>query len=327
MKILGIESTCDETGISVVEDGLRIISNIVSSSVNMHKKYGGVVPEVAAREQIKVIIPAIDQALGSLKPADIDAIAVSYGPGLVGSLLVGVETAKALSVIWNKPLYRVNHLQGHLYSCFLGTKTNPKFPLLALIVSGGHTDLVFSKSHGHVKLLGSTLDDACGEAFDKVARVIGLHYPGGPDIEKLASTYDSNRPAVKFPRPMIVGDNFNFSFSGIKSSVVNFWNKSDKSDSVKAEIAYSFQEAAIDVLISKTKSAFAKFEAKNILVGGGVAANSKLREKMFNVFGDTVIFPTKVLSVDNGAMIASAAFFVGKKSSPLKINANPSLHF
>ena len=245
MKILGIETTCDETGAAVVKDGRKLLSNVVSSSVDLQKKYGGVVPEVAAREQIKVIIPVIEEALikasqilnskheilnksqkskiQNWAKKNIDAIAISHGPGLIGSLLIGVETAKSLALAWEKPLIGVNHLVGHIYANWISLDNKPKFPLIALIVSGGHTDLILMRKHGDFKLIGTTLDDSAGEAFDKVARLLGLGYPGGPEIERVARqlTVDGSQLTVKLPRPMIGSGDFNFSFSGLKTAVVN----------------------------------------------------------------------------------------------------------
>ena len=348
MTTLGIESTCDETGVALVRDGNRIIANVVSSSILMHQKYGGVVPEVAAREQIKVIIPCLKEALESVgnPQKSIDAIAVSYGPGLVGSLLVGVETAKTLALIWDKPLIAVNHLLGHIYANWVNQA--PKFPLVALVVSGGHTDLILMKRHGTYRWLGGTLDDAAGEAFDKVARVLGLGYPGGPEIEKLAS--QSEKSTVKLPRPKINDNDFDFSFSGLKTAVINLVHSSPRSATNfakasmvkkasrgeqfvvhgKGEIAFEFQNAICDVLVKKTVSAAMKFGVRSIVVGGGVAANSVLRHQMSDAGrknGIDVYFPPKEMAVDNGAMIAAAAFYNQEFVDPLKLQADPGLHF
>lgn len=342
MLILGIESTCDETGVAVVEDGVKIKSNFIASSVSKLAQYGGIVPEVVARDQVKVIIPLIEKSLNIIGKAKIDAIAISSGPGLIGSLLVGVETAKTLSIAWHKPLIHVNHLKGHIYSNWLTMDSlqltvkdkmgTPKFPLIALIVSGGHTDLVLMKNHGNFKLLGSTLDDAAGEAFDKVARLLGLGFPGGPEIEKMAKKFKvhSSQSMVKFPRSMINSEDFNFSFSGIKTAVLNTINNK----SIKAEgyssVAFEFQEAVSDVLVTKTINAAKIIGAKSIIVGGGVSANERLRS-LLTVHGSQmkipVFFPPKFLSVDNGAMIAAAAFFENEFADPLKLTADPSLHF
>lgn len=334
MFILGIESTCDETSVAIVEDGKKILSNIVASSALMHQKYGGIVPEVAAREQIKVIIPTIDECLkeSGLAPKDVEAIAVAYGPGLLGSLLIGTETARTLALSWNKPLIGVNHLVGHIYANWLERKVGntPKFPLIALVVSGGHTDLILMPKQGKFKWLGGTRDDSAGEAFDKVARVLGLKYPGGPEIERCARQLGiaKRKQLIRLPRPMAGSDDFDFSFAGIKTAVVNLVNKGK--DIAKESIAYEFQEAVCDVLVKKTLAAANKFNAKSIIVGGGVSANIRLRERM-NKAGEEnsveVFFPDKALSVDNGAMIAAAAYYEKNLVDPLTLRADPGLHF
>ena len=378
MIILGIETTCDETGASVVEGdpksslGLKVLSNVVASSFDLQKKYGGVVPEVAAREQVRSILPVIAEAIANaaqtrnskletrnnlINPKiskwakeNINAIAVAYGPGLIGSLLIGVETAKTLALAWNKPLIPVNHLVGHIYANWLALTVNGKwkmvnekreksiaylpltihFPLIALIVSGGHTDLVLMRDHAKFDLLGSTLDDAAGEAFDKVARVLGMGYPGGPEIEKLASRVQGLGSSIKLPRPMINSNDFDFSFSGLKTAVVNRVRGIELRDQNKSGLAAEFQKAVVDVLVKKTMKAAEKFGAKAIIIGGGVAANELLRSQMTTQSSRTgiiVLFPSKKLSVDNGAMIAAAAFYNFKKVDPLNLSADPSLHF
>ena len=375
MIILGIETTCDETSAAVVEDEYKVLSNVVASSADLYKKYGGVVPEVAAREQVRVIIPVIEEAQRQIRQAhckqaqgklqDVDAIAVAYGPGLVGSLLVGVETVKTLALVLNKPLIPVNHLIGHVYANWLTvhssqnssqftvdssqTKQNseatvnreqrtvnfPRFPLIALIVSGGHTDLILMTDHGKYKWLGGTRDDAAGEAFDKVARVLGLGYPGGPEIERVARqfTVDSSQSTVKLPRPMISSNNFDFSFSGLKTAVVNLVRSSEFIDHRHekiAEVAAEFQRAIVDVLVTKTIAAAKKFGVKSIVVGGGVAANLELRGQLLEVSKNLrtpVYFPPVELCVDNGAMIAAAAFYNFKPIPPQKLQADPGLYF
>ena len=379
MIILGIETTCDETGVGIVRDGREMLANLVSSSVRLHEKYQGIVPEVAAREQMRSIIPVIETAIHDTRYTihDIDAIAVAYGPGLVGSLLVGVETAKTLAIAWNKPLIPVNHLIGHVYANWLKQTSDyrlrttvepdsaeavdsrlltgdfPRFPLVALIVSGGHTDLILMTDHGKFKWLGGTRDDAAGEVFDKVARILGLGYPGGPEVERVARqlTVDGSQSTVKFPRPMINEDNFDFSFSGLKTAVVNLIQKSkSKNQNLVGEVAYEFQNAIVDVLVTKTIRAAKKFGAKSIVVGGGVAANNFLRSRFTSLrpnfaqappgeqgFAGRVVhrsqlkipvfFPSRELSVDNGAMIAVAAFYNQKIVSPQRLQANPSLYF
>lgn len=356
MKILGIETSCDETSAAVVENGTKLLSNVVSSSVELHQKYGGVVPEVAAREQVKVIIPVVQEALdeAKVKADQIDAIAVTVGPGLIGSLLVGVETAKTLAVIFKKPTIPVNHLIGHIYACWLtdyrllttavdrsqkAVSTQPKFPLIGLIVSGGHTDLIYMEEHQKYHWLGGTRDDAAGEAFDKVARLLGLGYPGGPEIEKISK--GGNPKAYDFPRPMINEKNFDFSFSGLKTAVVNFIRSSQFTAHDKiSDLAASFQAATIDVLIAKTLKAVKKCDAKEILVGGGVAANQLLRSQLTvsaqggpasgghgSELRVKVRFPSVEFSIDNAAMIASAAFFNFKPEKPESVQAQPGLHF
>ncbi len=330
MRILGIESTCDETSAAIVEDGKKVLSNIVASSSLMHQKYGGIVPEVAAREQIKVIIPTIQEALldANTTSAELDAIAIAYGPGLIGSLLIGVETARALALAWEKPLIGVNHLVGHIYANWLEPASSvPQFPLVALVVSGGHTDLILMKKMGQFKWLGGTRDDSAGEAFDKVARVLGLGYPGGPEIEKVASQSQSGKSTFRLPRPMIGSGDFDFSFSGIKTAVVNIAGKGNLD---VGTISYEFQEAVVDVLVSKTLKATKKYRGKSIVVGGGVSANGRLREKMADAGEKNnidVIFPEKRMSIDNGAMIAAAAFYEKNIVDPLTLRADPGLHF
>ena len=334
MLILGIESTCDETGASIVKNGNSIISNIISSSVNKHKKFGGIVPEVAAREQLKIIIPVISEAIAHIPHAKIDAIAVSFGPGLQGSLLIGVETSKILSLVWNKPLIGVNHLIGHIYANWLTNKSRNKkisinFPLIALIVSGGHTDLVLMQDHGKYKWLGGTLDDAAGEAFDKAGRVLDLGYPGGPQIDKLASTSTINNDKFILPRPMINSNDYNFSFSGIKTSVINQTNNI-KNNQDKIKMAIEFQQAVTEVLIIKTLKAAKKYQVKSILVGGGVAANSYLRSEMKKESYKNsykIFFPEKNLAVDNGAMIAAAAYYNFKPIKIINLQTFPGLAF
>ncbi|MDO8487172.1 MAG: tRNA (adenosine(37)-N6)-threonylcarbamoyltransferase complex transferase subunit TsaD [Candidatus Curtissbacteria bacterium] len=360
MLILGIESTCDETSAAIVEDGRKILSNIVASSAAMHEKYGGIVPEVAAREQIKVIIPMIGEAcqVSGVRCQELDAIAIAYGPGLIGSLLIGTETARALALAWNKPLIGVNHLVGHIYANWLMPVETPfleqkrlnskfpacqslalagrqipnlpKFPLIALVVSGGHTDLILMEKRGDFKWLGGTRDDSAGEAFDKVARMLGLGYPGGPEIELLATSHQGLEVSkFKLPRPMAGSGDFDFSFSGIKTAVVN--RVKDEGERVKVgAIAYEFQEAVTDILVKKTLAAAKQFSAQSIVVGGGVAANSVLREKMEEAGKKNrikIFFPPKSLSIDNGAMIAAAGFYEKNLVDPLTLRANPGLHF
>lgn len=336
MTILGIESTCDETSVGIVKSGTKVLANVVASSSVMHKKYGGIVPEVAAREQVRVIVPVLQEALrvGGCTWRGIDAIAVAYGPGLIGSLLIGVETAKALALAWDKPLIGVNHLVGHLYANWIKTGDERQgirriqFPAIGLVVSGGHTDLIMLKSHKEFKWLGGTLDDAAGEVFDKVARVVGLTYPGGPEIEKAAGSLKSQRANLKFPVPMTASNDLNFSFSGLKTSVVNYIASNEKFN--VPTVAYAFQNSVIKSLVKKTFAAVAKYKVKSVVVGGGVAANEKLRAEM-QVAGEDrqveIYFPQRTYSIDNGAMIAAAAYFQKSFVNFSKLQADPSLYF
>ena len=345
MKILSIETSCDETAAAIIskdpkENFVRVLSNVIVSSLPYHSKTGGIVPEVAAREQVKYIIPAIRQAMenGKCEMKHLDAIAVTVGPGLIGSLLVGIETAKTLAYIWKKPIIPVNHLLGHIYANFIKTdsKLNAKrytldaiqFPSLALIVSGGHTDLVFLKNYKSVKWIGGTLDDAAGEAFDKIGRLLNLPYPGGPAIEKASIRGAENRFA--FPRPMIGSKDFNFSFSGLKAAVAREVIKLKKLDKQQvADISKATQNSIIEVLVRKTIKAAKKYNVKSILLGGGVASNEKLkRELIVNCLKLKVKFfaPAKNLCTDNAAMIGAYASF-NYKPVPLKhITADPQLY-
>lgn len=332
MIILGIESTCDETGVAIVQNGTSVLSSTLATSVFEQAKYGGIVPEIAAREQLKVIIPTLSSVLESVPIEAINAIAVSYGPGLVGSLLVGVETAKVLAAVWNKQLIPINHLSAHIYSNWIGAKESPRFPLVGLVISGGHTDLVYMKKHGDFKLIGSTLDDAAGEAFDKVARFLGLPYPGGPQIEKFAKMFKGTKSNFTFPRAMLDSKDLNFSFSGVKTAVVQFVEKSNiklTHDNV-CEISYQFEQAVVDSIAVKVKRAIGEYSANSLVVGGGVSANMMLRERLLALEASTpvkVYFPQKEFSVDNGAMIASAAFFAGRPQDPLTVQADSGLRF
>lgn len=330
MIILGIETSCDETAASVLKKNnneLKIISNVVASSLPLHAKTGGIIPEVASREQLKFIIPVIKEALSGVKINDIDAIAVTYGPGLMGSLLVGIETAKTLSYVWKKPIIPTNHLIGHIYANFIGNE-KIKFPAIGLIVSGGHTDLILIKNHGDIKWLGGTRDDAAGEAFDKIGRLLGLSYPAGPAIENLAKNIDFDK--YKFPSPMIDSKDFDFSFSGLKTAVTREIQNKQLNDGIISGISYSVQKAVVNVLINKTIEAANKYKVKSILLGGGVAANQKLRDELQTKTEELNIelfIPPKNLCTDNGAMIAAAAFFNDKAIAFEKISAKPQLYF
>lgn len=328
MKILGIETSCDETAAAVVENGTQVQSNTVTSSLSQHVKTGGIIPEVAARRQIESIIPVIENSLkiAKLKIEDVDAIAVTYGPGLIGSLLVGVETAKTLSMVFEKPIVPVNHLVAHLYANFINNK--PKFPLVGLVVSGGHTDFVYMKSHGHIKYLGGTRDDAAGEAFDKTARLLGLAYPGGPAIAEAANRLLSTDYGELdlFPRPMLNSNNLDMSFSGLKTSVSRYLAE-DRSPKSVDIIAAEVQEAIVDTLVAKSIKAVEKYEPKSFLLAGGVSANQRLREKISDALSNktAVFIPEPIYSTDNAVMIAAAAFYNYKPVPWQKVSANPSL--
>lgn len=339
MKILAIETSCDETAAAIIESGesVRVISQSIASSMTLHGKTGGIIPEIAAREQSKFIIPVIKEALEKAKlsfdkknaPA-IDAIAVTYGPGLIGSLLVGVETAKTLSYIWNKPLIPVNHLFGHIYANFIDNNAI-QFPLIALIVSGGHTDLLLMKSHQDITWLGGTRDDAAGECFDKVGRLLNLPYPAGPLIEQKAKL--GNPKAYHFPRPLIHDNAFDFSFSGLKTAVLREVQKTgDLTEQITNDLCRGVQDAIVDVLIKKTLQAAETLNAKSILLSGGVAANQTLKETFEKKLEDEqsgiiLHVPQKSFCTDNAAMIGAAALFQGKQTDWKDVAANPELYF
>lgn len=319
MTILGIESSCDETAASLIKQtstGLKVLSNVVFSQIKIHQAYGGVVPEVAARNHIKNILPVITSALKLQKKPD--AIAVTAGPGLMSSLLIGVETAKTLSYTWQKPLIAVNHLAGHIYANWLDTIEYPKFPILSLIVSGGHTELVLIKNHLNFKTIGQTRDDAVGEAFDKVAKMLGLGYPGGPAVAQQAAQFmatDKTEDDIKFPRPMLNEPNLDFSFSGIKTSVL-YQTKKDKTYRKRVpQYCDSFQQAVIDVLIHKTIKAAQQYKVKSIVLAGGVAANKQLRKQLGQAICNQIPqvkyhVPNMQYTTDNAAMIAAAGYFM-----------------
>lgn len=319
MKILGIETSCDETAAAVVEDGVKILSNVVASSKDMHEKYGGIVPEVAAREQLRCIIPTINEALSGsglrslqgLTPF-IDAIAVTVGPGLIGSLLVGIETAKTMAFVLKKPIIPVNHVLAHMYANFIPQGLTLSFPAISLVVSGGHTELYLMKSVKELQWLGGTLDDAAGECFDKTARLLGFGNGGGLAIQ----TNARKSSGIHLPRPMIHDDSLNFSFSGLKTAVMREWKKEQD----PAGFAYEIQEAITDVLVVKTKRAAQKYNAKSILLSGGVAANTRLREKL-----PDAIVPPPQLCTDNAVYIASYAYLRGTPTDWHKISAQPDL--
>ena len=383
MIILGIETSCDETAAAVVQDGTKILSNVVATSAQMHVKTGGIIPENAARQQVKSVIPVISEALFKAFPTmkqssnetmpqwlngsivkKIDAIAVTYGPGFIGSLLVGVETAKTLSYLWKKPIVPVNHMTGHIYSNWLKSGNNeqgttnrkniskrkphlpstnyqlPKFPTLALVVSGGHTDLVLMKDHGKLEWIGGTRDDAAGEAFDKTARLLGLPYPGGPAISKEAYKFFNQRPESRvqrltmFPRPMINEDNFDFSFSGLKTSVLRkvkeFKTMKQLNNETIEYLSAEIQEAIVDVLTEKSIRAIKKYKPYSFLLAGGVSANERLREMLhmkIEKLNLSVAYhvPPVNLCTDNAVYIASCAYFNYNPVDWKKVRTNPQL--
>ena len=331
MNILAIESSCDETAAAVVQDGRKVLSNIISSQIEIHKLYGGVVPEIASRKHIEKVIQVVDEALkeATLTMGEIDAVAVTYGPGLVGALLVGVSAAKSIAFAHNKPLIGVHHIEGHISANYIDNEELEP-PFLCLVVSGGHTNLVIVKDYGEYEVLGKTRDDAAGEAFDKVARAIGLGYPGGPKIQKISE--EGNKDAIAFPRAKVADNPFDFSFSGLKSSVLNYINSCEmKGEEInKADIAASFQEAVVDVLVSHTIEGAKQLGFKKIAMAGGVASNTVLREEMKEACerrGFMFYHPSPILCTDNAAMIGAAAYYDYKKGliSDLTLNAVPSL--
>ena len=326
---LGIETSCDETAAAVLSGGREILSNIISTQIPVHQKFGGVVPEIASRKHIVNIMPVIDEAIkkAGVELYEINQIAVTYGPGLVGALLVGVSAAKTLAFALKIPLIAVNHLEGHIFANFLSApELEP--PFLALVVSGGHSSLINMKGYNDFELIGQTRDDAAGEAFDKIARVMQLPYPGGPEIDKLAKV--GNADAINFPHPKV--SDFDFSFSGLKSAVLNYLNSAQmKGEEVnKADVAASFQKAVIDSLIDKTVDAAEKFKLNKIVLAGGVAANSALEKNLREVcesHGLEFFFPTKILCTDNAAMIACRGYYQSlvKNFAPSTLNAIPNL--
>ena len=304
MKILGIETSCDETAAAVVEAGSKILSNVVASQVDIHARYGGIVPEIASRQHLLTIIPVLHTALAEaeLNWTDIDGIAVTFGPGLAGSLLVGVNVAKAIAWAKSLPFTGVNHLEAHVYANWLENENPPVFPCLCLIISGGHSDLMLMKGHGQFEKLGRTRDDAAGEAFDKAARILGLGYPGGPAIEQAAS---AGAPCLPLPRAWLQ-NSYDFSFSGLKTSL---WHIVQKEQVSVADAAASFQQAVVDVLLTKTLKAASQLEVKQILLSGGVAANQSLRRQFLNASPVPVFVPPPRLCTDNAAMTAACGYY------------------
>ena len=329
--ILAIESSCDETSAAVVLNGREILSNVIASQISTHEQYGGVVPEVASRIHIEAISGVVEEALlkANITLEKIDAIGVTYGPGLVGALLVGLQFAKGLAFASKKPLVGVNHIEGHICANYIQHK-DLKPPFISLVVSGGHTFIVHVKDYGIYEVIGQTRDDAAGEAYDKVARALGLGYPGGPKIDKLAK--EGNPKAITFPKANFHEETLDFSFSGVKSAVLNYLNKCNMQNIEinKADVAASFQQAVVDVLKDNVLLTCKKKNIDTIAIAGGVASNSTLRETLINEAGKKgikVLFPTPILCTDNAAMIGSAAYFnlVNGKISDLNLNAKPNL--
>ena len=340
MKILGIESSCDETAAAIVEDGAKILSNVVVSQIDIHAEYGGVIPEIAARSHIEAINPVLHKAFAdaNLTIDDIDAIAVTHTPGLVGSLLAGTLAARTLAVLHDKPFYPTHHLKSHIYANWL-SGYQPEFPLLAAVISGGHTQIIYMERHDHFEIIGTTRDDAIGECFDKIAKILGLPYPGGPAIANAAK----NGNPTKYHLPIPKVDGLDFSFSGIKTAVLRAVQKElnlpittpsyelqkHLSEQQIADFAASFQATAVDILIKKLKKAAETHPAKSVLLAGGVSANQLLREELKKHFEKThkVYFPEPKFSTDNGAMVASAAYFSiqsGEKASdPYQLDISP----
>ena len=340
MKILGIESSCDETAAAIVEDGKKLLSNVIVSQIDIHKEYGGVIPEIAARSHIEAINPVINKALAkaNLIIDDVDAIAVTYAPGLIGSLLIGTLAARTLAILHHKPLVKVQHVEGHVYANFLNEK-QPEFPLLALIVSGGHSQLVLFKNHGDYELLGQTNDDAIGEAFDKVAKILGLPYPGGPAIARAAKEGDKFKyhlPDAKLKHP------YDFSFSGLKTAVLravqkevgvsydfpSFKLKDKLKTSEINDFAASFQYTAIKTLVTKTVKAYNEFQPKSVVIAGGVAANQELREQLKAALPIDIDYAPINLCTDNAAMIATLGYYKfinGKVTDPYELEVIPSI--
>jgi N6-L-threonylcarbamoyladenine synthase len=340
MKILGIESSCDETAAAVVEDGRRLLSNVIVSQIDIHAVYGGVVPEVAARSHIEAINPVINRALSDANVTwdDIDAIAVTYAPGLIGSLLIGMLAARTLAVLYNKPIYPIHHVEAHVYANFLNEKA-PEFPMLALIVSGGHSQLVLFHNHGNYELIGQTCDDAVGEAFDKVAKIIGLPYPGGPSIAKAA--LGGNPLAYKFPKSKLSGK-YDYSFSGLKTAVlravqrevgVDFTFPSTQlaellDEHKRNDFAASFQRVAVETLVDQAEKAFHDFKPKSVVIAGGVAANQELRRILSDRIPIHIDYAPMNLCTDNAAMIATLGFYFSQRNEPadpLELEVEPSI--
>jgi N6-L-threonylcarbamoyladenine synthase len=330
MRVLGIETSCDETAAAIVEDGRRALADVVATQIDIHRRWGGVVPELASRNHVVQILPVVDEALtrAGLAPRDLDAVAVTSGPGLVGALLVGVQAAKALAAAWEKPLVPVNHLEGHLVAAFLA-ETPPAFPYLGMVVSGGHTSLYAARGFGDYRLLGQTRDDAAGEAFDKGAKLLGLPYPGGVAIDRLAKEGDAG--AVRFPKAIVKGADLDFSFSGLKTALLLHVKKHGVPEGkALADLCASYQEAIVRALVEKAFRAARRLQFDRLVLSGGVAANSRLRAaataKAAEYEGMSVFLPPVKLCTDNAAMIAVAgthAFARGLRGGA-DLNADPA---
>ena len=326
MKVLGIETSCDETAVAILKDGKEVLVNLVSSQVKIHEKFGGVVPEIAARQHLKILPVLLKEAFSKIPPSELDLIAVTYGPGLIGALLVGLSLAKGLSMSLGIPLVGVNHIEAHVFSVFLSyPDLSP--PFITLMVSGGHTMIIKVEEGMKMSVLGETLDDAAGEAFDKIARLLGLGYPGGPAIEKASLKGDPNK--YTFPRAMMEDKkNFNFSFAGLKTSVLYFLER--EKDYKVEDVAASFQEAVVDVLVEKTFNAARFTGIRRIVFAGGVSANRRLREKAkerAEKWNYEIFFPPLELCTDNALMVAKAGYekYLKGETSPLELNADPNL--
>ncbi len=329
MLVLGVESSCDETSVAIVKDGKEVLSNVINSQIKIHEKFGGVVPEVASRNHVYQVSLVFEKAFtdANVKPEDIDLVAVTMGPGLIGSLLVGVNAAKTFAMMYNKPIIGVHHLAGHIYANAI--EHDMKFPCVALLVSGGNTELIYMKDHFQFEILGETLDDAVGEAYDKVARVVGLPYPGGPHVDKLAHL---GKDTYNLPRVYLDDNSFNFSFSGIKSAVINLHhNAEQRGEEIDVNnLCASFQAAVTEVLVRKTFKLCKKLDVKNIIVAGGVSANQGLKERFNeeNKDGFNICIPSIKYCTDNAAMIAVAGYYQYKnrpKLDDLTLNAYASL--
>ncbi|XJZ27593.1 tRNA (adenosine(37)-N6)-threonylcarbamoyltransferase complex transferase subunit TsaD [Bacillota bacterium Lsc_1132] len=328
--IMGLESSCDETAVAIIKNGREIAANVVASQIESHKRFGGVVPEIASRHHVEQITIVLEAAMSeaNINFSQLDAIAVTEGPGLVGALLIGVNAAKALAFAHQIPLVPVHHIAGHIYANRLIKEM--KFPLLALVVSGGHTELVYMKQHGHFEVIGETRDDAAGEAYDKVARTLNMPYPGGPHIDRLAQ---EGNPVIELPRAWLEENSYDFSFSGLKSAVINtVHNAEQRGEKIEPkDLAASFQASVIDVLVKKTVKAAGEYNVKQVLLAGGVAANKGLRAALTEAFAEMpsieLVIPPLSLCTDNAAMIAAAGsvMFEKGKRADLSLNANPGL--